>query len=71
LPDELLDFGRRVCGVADPARVVERIADAMVQTLAQHRTDTRVAPALHAQMGAAWASGLALASEMSRSQARV
>jgi len=71
LPDELLDFGRRVCGVADPARVVERIADAMVQTLAQHRTDTRVAPALHAQMGAAWASGLALASKMSRSQARV
>lgn len=68
LPDELLDFGRRVCGVADPARVIERIADAMVQTLAQYRTDTRIAPALHAQMGAAWASGLALASEVARSR---
>jgi serine/threonine-protein kinase HipA len=69
LPGELLDFGRRVCGVADPAQVIERIADAMVQTLAQYRTDTRIASQLLAQMGAAWSAGLALASEVSRLRA--
>lgn len=70
LPVELLDFGRRVCGVAEPARVVERIADAMTQTLDRHRADTRIAPDLLAKMGAAWASGLGLASEVARLQAR-
>lgn len=68
LPHELVDFGRRVCGVADPARVIERIAQAMVQTLTQYRTDPRVAPALHAQMASAWATGLAFASEVIRSR---
>ena len=69
LPGELLDFGRRVCGVADPAQVIERIADAMVQTLAQYRTDTRIASQLLAQMGAAWSAGLALAREVARLRA--
>lgn len=69
LPGELLDFGRRVCGVADPAQVIERIADAMVQTLAQYRTDTRIASRLLAQMGAAWSAGLALAREVARLRA--
>jgi serine/threonine-protein kinase HipA len=68
LPDELLDFGRRVCGVADPARVIERIAQAMMQTLEQHQKDPRIAPAVHEQMRTAWACGLALASEITRSQ---
>ncbi|MEY4978012.1 MAG: hypothetical protein RLZZ352_282 [Pseudomonadota bacterium] len=71
LPEELLDFGRRVCGVADPARVLERIADAMVQTLAQHRNDPRIPPRLQAQMVDAWASGLALARSATRSRGRV
>lgn len=70
LPVELLDFGRRVCGVAEPARVVERIADAMTQTLARHRADTRIAPDLLVKMGTAWASGLGLASEVARLHAR-
>lgn len=68
LPHELVDFGRRVCGVADPARVIERIAQAMVQTLTLYRNDPRVAPALHAQMASAWAAGLAFASEVIRSR---
>lgn len=68
LPHELVDFGRRVCGVADPAQVIERIAHAMVETLAQHRTDARIPPTLHAQMDGAWAAGLALASEVARAR---
>ncbi|WP_124800612.1 hypothetical protein [Paraburkholderia phosphatilytica] len=32
--DELLEFGRNVCHVPDPAAVVERIGDAMSATLA-------------------------------------
>jgi serine/threonine-protein kinase HipA len=68
LPHELVDFGRRVCGVANPARVIERIAQAMVQTLTLYRNDPRVAPALHAQMASAWAAGLAFASEVIRSR---
>jgi serine/threonine-protein kinase HipA len=66
VPAELLDFGRRVCGVADPARVIARIAQAMTQTLAAHRQDPRIAPDLHARMGTAWQAGLDLAREIDR-----
>ena len=58
---ELLDFGRRVCGVAQPAAVLERIAAAMHQTLAEARSDTRVGKALLQKMAQAWEEGVAYA----------
>lgn len=63
---DLMDFGRRVCGVSDPAAVIQRIARGMVQALAKCRTDQRIAKPLHDQMNAAWQSGLLLARELAR-----
>lgn len=58
---ELHDFGRRVCGVSRPAQTLERIAQAMRETLAAAKGDDRVgAPLLH-QMQQAWETGLAYA----------
>ena len=56
--DELHDFGRRVCGVSQPAEVLGRIAQAMRQTLHDARLDERVPAALLQSMAAAWESGL-------------
>lgn len=70
LPADLLDFGRRVCGVASPGAVVERIAQGMSQALAQCATDARIPAALHAQMAQAWERGLLLAREVAREAAR-
>ena len=58
LPDELVDFGRRVCGVAHPGQVIEAIAEAMVQTLAEAGGDARVDAGLLASMRRAWAESL-------------
>jgi serine/threonine-protein kinase HipA len=58
---DLLDFGRRVCGVSNPAEVIDRIAQGMAQALAKCRADHRISAPLHAQMSAAWQSGLVLA----------
>lgn len=66
-PAELLDFGRRVCGVSNPRAVIERIAQGMTQTLAQCRIDHRISAQLHAQMSSAWEPGLVLAREIARS----
>lgn len=63
---DLLDFGRRVCGVSDPAAVIQRIAQGMSQALAKCRTDRRIAAPLHELMSAAWQSGLLLAREVGR-----
>ncbi|MFO1292048.1 MAG: type II toxin-antitoxin system HipA family toxin [Rubrivivax sp.] len=59
--DELLDFGRRVCGVSQPARVLEAIAQALRETLHEAQGDERVPAPLRARMSAAWAEGIALA----------
>ena len=59
--EELHDFGRRVCGVSQPARVLELIAHAMHQTLEEAKGDARVPAALLAKMRAAWETGLAYA----------
>lgn len=56
--EELHDFGRRVCGVSQPARVLERIAQAMRQTLLDARQDARVPASLLQTMEAAWQAGL-------------
>lgn len=56
--EELHDFGRRVCGVSRPAQVLERIAQAMRQTLLDARQDARVPASLLKTMEAAWQAGL-------------
>ena len=66
-PSDLLDFGRRVCGVSDPRAVVERIAQGMSQTLTICRNDHRISADLHAQMSAVWEPGLVLSKEIARS----
>lgn len=57
--DELVDFGRRVCGVAQPAAVLGRIAEGMRKTLDEAKGDPRVTPALRTRMAQAWEDGLA------------
>lgn len=59
--EELHDFGRRICGVSQPARVIERIAQAMRQTLEEAKGDARAPTALVAQMRDAWETGLGYA----------
>jgi serine/threonine-protein kinase HipA len=55
---ELLDFGRKVCGVAQPARVLQAIAQGMSQTLQAAKADARIPAALLANMRTAWEEGL-------------
>jgi serine/threonine-protein kinase HipA len=55
---ELHDFGRRICGVSQPARVLEGIAEAMRQTLSDARGDARIPAALLSRMGNAWEEGM-------------
>ena len=59
--EELLDFGRRVCGVAQPARVLAGIATAMRTALQEALGDPRVPKALLGEMEQAWEEGLAYA----------
>ncbi|MBV5291515.1 MAG: type II toxin-antitoxin system HipA family toxin [Curvibacter lanceolatus] len=56
--EELLEFGRRICGVPRPAAVLERIAEGMRKTLDDAKSDARVKPALWRQMAQAWELGL-------------
>lgn len=55
--DQLVDFGRRICGVAQPAHVLERIAQAMHLTIEEAKEDSRVPKELWVQMNQAWTSG--------------
>ena len=55
---ELHDFGRRICGVSQPARVLERIADAMHRTLSDASGDARLPAELLSSMRNAWEEGL-------------
>ncbi len=59
--EELVDFGRRICGVAQPAEVIAQIADAMGKTLAEAKGDARVPATLWEQMAQAWEGGRAYA----------
>jgi serine/threonine-protein kinase HipA len=56
--EELHDFGRRICDVSQPARVLEGIADAMSQTLDEAQGDARVPPLLLARMRDVWVQGM-------------
>lgn len=57
--DALVRFGREVCGVAQPRQVIERIADAMAETLAEARGDGRITAGLLEKIGPQWADGQA------------
>ena len=57
-PNELCDFGRRVCGVSQPKQVLDNIAQAMRDTLVDAQGDPRIPPPLLTKMQAAWQSGL-------------
>jgi serine/threonine-protein kinase HipA len=56
--DELHDFGRRVCGVTQPARTLEAIAAAMHQTLEEAKRDSRVPAELLVKMRDTWEVGM-------------
>lgn len=58
---ELLDFGRRICGVSRPLPVLQTMAQAMQETLQQAPGDDRIPAALLGKMRSAWDDGLALA----------
>lgn len=58
LTEELVQFGTQVCGVTRPREVLERIAEALLETLGVYQTDTRIPEGLIALLGAAWAKGM-------------
>jgi len=58
LTEELVQFGSQVCGVTRPRDVLERIAEALLETLRDYKTDTRIPEGLTALLGAAWAKGM-------------
>jgi serine/threonine-protein kinase HipA len=55
--EALMAFGRRLCGVAKPAVMVQNIAQAMSETLAQAKHDERIPPPLHLAISTAWEAG--------------
>lgn len=55
--EELEDFGHRLCGVTQPARTLDRIAQAMHSTMNKAKGDPRVPKALQVQMAKAWEAG--------------
>lgn len=56
--EELIDFGRRVCGVSQPARTLQAIAEAMRATLEAAQIDERVPAELLKKMRGAWEEGM-------------
>ena len=56
--EELLDFGRRICGVSQPGRTLEVIAAAMQQTLEEAKGDARVPAEFLVKMQSAWEDGM-------------
>ena len=56
--EELHDFGRRICGVSQPGRVLEAIAEAMHRTLEAAKGDARVPAGFLAKIRQAWAEGM-------------
>lgn len=58
--EELLRFGRVVCCVSEPTKVIQRIAAAMSDTLAQARQDDRIPKTTLALMAEVWAGGMVM-----------
>ena len=65
-PEELLLFGRDVCGVSRPEQALERIGDAMASVLHRFRGDERIPASLLRDIGEAWTAGLSIAIEAKR-----
>lgn len=57
-PEELMDFGRRICGVRQPARILQRLADGMLATLQAAAIDDRIPGDLLQRMRPVWESGM-------------
>ncbi len=55
--EELENFGRRVYGVTQPARILDRIAQAMHCTMDKAKDDPRVPKTLQTQMAQALEAG--------------
>ncbi|MCK9510626.1 MAG: type II toxin-antitoxin system HipA family toxin [Pigmentiphaga sp.] len=58
LPAELASFGTRVCGVREPFKVFERLAQAMSDTLAAYRYDARIPRDLVQDLEPLWQRGM-------------
>jgi serine/threonine-protein kinase HipA len=58
LRDELLAFGREVCGVQAPEQVIEAVCSAMSEVMHQHRSDERIAPQLRDELFSEWAGSM-------------
>jgi len=54
---ELEDFGQRVCGITQPARTLERMAQAMQDTMKKTAGDERVPEFLRTKIAGAWEWG--------------
>ena len=61
--DELLDFGRRVCGVRQPANTIDRLAQAMHATLQAAQSDERIPAKLLDRLQPVWEDGMAYAAK--------
>ncbi|MCB1561900.1 MAG: type II toxin-antitoxin system HipA family toxin [Xanthomonadales bacterium] len=58
VPEALCRFGRDVCGVRDPKAPLERIAQAMADTLRAASKDPRIPASLLAQLRRVWENGI-------------
>lgn len=56
--EELVDFGRRICFVRQPALVLKAIAEALHETLEEAKADARIPAALLERMRGAWETGM-------------
>lgn len=59
--DELLRFGREVCGVSQPAQVLQRLAQGMAQALAAAQRDERIPRNTLQAMAGLWQRGMGYA----------
>jgi serine/threonine-protein kinase HipA len=64
--ETLLRFGREVCGVRRPQHVIDRIAQAMRETLAAAHGDTRIDARLLEKLRPEWEGGLGYATRLAR-----
>lgn len=54
LPDELLQFGKDICGIEEPRTHVEPILEAMHEVLAHASADSRIPKAVRAGLRREW-----------------
>jgi serine/threonine-protein kinase HipA len=59
--EEIIQFGRQVCGVQRPTEIISRIAQAMDESLQEFANDDRIPSTLFEAMQQAWLSGIAYA----------